>query len=109
MLITEDEYTLPLLELSPTIRGTIPSTARVDIACGLLETTPTKATLFVDTITFSMPGDDDDDQDEDGDWSDIDDEDFEDEAEDKDDLHEMELDNNVFDPEDDDHLPDDDD
>jgi hypothetical protein len=71
-----------------------------------LETTPTKA---ADTITMLSPGDDDDASDEDGDWSDIDDEDFEDMAEDQDDLHEMELDNDIFDPADDDHLPDDDD
>jgi len=55
------------------------------------------------------PGDDDDINDGDGDWSDIDDEDFEDMAEDRDDLHAIELDNGIFDPEDDDHLPDDDD
>ncbi len=72
----------------------------------LLETTPTKA---VETVAMLSPGDDDDANDEDGDWSDIDDEDFEDMAEDRDDLHEIELDNDVFDPADDDHLPDDDD
>jgi hypothetical protein len=59
-------------------------------------------------VISSMPGDDDDAGDEDGDWSDIDDEDFEDLAEDKDDFHEMELENDIFDDEDDDHLPDDD-
>ena len=65
----------------------------------LLGTTSTGA-----TITMSMPGDDDDANDEDGDWSDIDDEDFEDMADDLDDFHEMELDNDLFDAEDDDHL-----
>jgi hypothetical protein len=62
-----------------------------------------------ETITLMVPGDGEgDDLDEEDDWSDIDDEDFEDMAEDKDDFHEMELDNDLFDPEDDDHLPDDD-
>ena len=70
----------------------------------LLETTTTKA-----TITMLSPGDDDDANDEDGDWSDIEDEDFEDMAEDRDDLHEIELNNDIFDADDDDHLPDDDD
>jgi len=60
------------------------------------------------TLMMSFPGDDDDENDEDGDWSDIDDEDFEDIAEDREDLHQIELDNNIFDDEDDDHLPDDD-
>jgi len=59
--------------------------------------------------TMSSPGDDDDAEDGDGDWSDIDDEDFEDLAEDRDDLHRIELENDIFDPEDDDHLPDDED
>jgi|GEM_PF-2301771 len=57
------------------------------------------------TITMELPGDDDDPADGEGDWSDVDDEDFEDRAEDQDDLHEIELDDNIFDPEDDDHLP----
>jgi len=57
------------------------------------------------TITLELPGDDDDPADGEGDWSDIDDEDFEDRAEDENDLHEIELDDNIFDPEDDDHLP----
>jgi len=59
-------------------------------------------------ITLQSPGDDDDPADGEGDWSDIDDEDFEDMAEDRDDLHEIELDDNILDPADDDHLPDDD-
>jgi len=59
-------------------------------------------------IIALSPGDDDDPMDEDGDWSDIDDEDFEDMAGDEDDLHEIELDNNILDPDDDDHLPEDD-
>jgi len=57
-------------------------------------------------MTLLSPGGEDDN--EDADWSDIDDEDFEDMAEDKDDFREMELDNDIFDPDDDDHLPDDD-
>jgi len=56
-------------------------------------------------IILMVPGDDDDPEDGEGDWSDVDDEDFEDRAEDQDDLHEIELDDNIFDPEDDDHLP----
>ncbi len=80
----------------------------------LLELSPTSNVLMVDSllpnaaITLLSPGDDDDAEDEDGDWSDIDDEDFEDITEDKDDFHEMELENDIFDPDDDDHLPDDD-
>jgi len=79
----------------------------------LLGLSPAGNVLLVDAImtntaiTFLSPGDDDD-EDEDGDWSDVDDEDFEDMAEDKDDFHEMELENDIFDDEDDDHLPDDD-
>lgn len=60
-----------------------------------------------DITTMLYPGGEDDN--EDMDWSDIDDEDFEDMAEDKDDYHQIQLDNNLFDPEDDDHLPEDDD
>jgi len=59
----------------------------------------------LETITSEFPGDDDDPADGEGDWSDIDDEDFEDIAEDENDLHEIELDENIFDAEDDDHLP----
>ena len=59
-------------------------------------------------ITLLSPGDDDDIEDGEWDWSDIDDEDFEDMAEDDEDFHEMELENNILDPDDDDHLPDDD-
>jgi hypothetical protein len=62
-----------------------------------------------ETITLMAPGDGEgDDLDEEDDWSDIDDEDFEDMADDRDDFHEMELENDLFDAEDDDHLPDDD-
>lgn len=61
--------------------------------------------IFPETVVMEFPGDDDDPADGEGDWSDIDDEDFEDMAEDQDDLHEIELDDNIFDPEDDDHLP----
>jgi hypothetical protein len=57
-------------------------------------------------ITFLSPGDGDSfDEEEQDDWSDVDDEDFEDMAEDENDLHEIELENDIFDPEDDDHLP----
>ena len=62
----------------------------------------------VSTMTALSPGDDDGPEEEDDDWSDIDDEDFEDMAEDEDDVHEMEVENDIFDDEDDDHLPDDD-
>ncbi len=66
--------------------------------------------VFITERTMAMlPGDDDDSEGESGDWSDIDDEDFEDMAEDKDDYHQIQVDNDLFDPEDDDHLPDDDD
>lgn len=61
-------------------------------------------------LIMANPGDDDeieDDKPED-DWSDIDDEDFEDLAEDRDDFNEMNIENDVLDPDDDDHLPDDD-
>ncbi len=61
-----------------------------------------------DTITMLSPGGEDDELDQDKDWSDIDDEDFEDMAEDQDDFQQMELDNDIYDPDDDDHLPDDD-
>jgi hypothetical protein len=60
-----------------------------------------------DTITFLSPVGDEDDQAE-GDWDDEEDEDFDDHAEDRNDLHEILLDNDIFDPDDDDHLPDDD-
>jgi len=59
-----------------------------------------------ETMTMQLPGGEDDN--EEGDWTDIDDEDFEDMAEDLDDLHEMDIENDLFDPDDDDHLPDDD-
>jgi hypothetical protein len=78
--LTEITDTLPLLGLSPTN----------------------------DLITMLSPGDDDEIEDEDDDWTDIDDEDFEDIAEDKNDLNEMELENDIFDEDDDDHLPEDD-
>ena len=62
----------------------------------------------LETTTLELPGDDDDPADGEGDWSDIDDEDFEDMAEDRDDLHQIELEENILDPDDDDHLPDED-
>jgi hypothetical protein len=43
-----------------------------------------------------------------GDWDDEEDEDFDDRAEDENDLHEILVDNDIYDPDDDDHLPDDD-
>ena len=58
------------------------------------------------TITL-LSHDNGDDEAED-DWDDEDDEDFDDRAEDENDLHEIQLDNDIFDPDDDDHLPDDD-
>ena len=59
-------------------------------------------------IINAMPGDDDDPEDGEGDWTDIDDEDFEDTAEDNDDLSEIKEENNILDPENDDHLPEED-
>ena len=61
------------------------------------------------TISMSFPGDDDDEQDGDGDWTDVDDEDFEDMAGDMEDLHQIKINNDIYDPEDADHLPEDDD
>jgi hypothetical protein len=58
------------------------------------------------TITLLSHGSGDDEVE--GDWDDEDDEDFDDRAEDENDLHEIQLDNDIFDPDDDDHLPDDD-
>ncbi|WP_428330400.1 hypothetical protein [Mucilaginibacter sp.] len=58
-------------------------------------------------VALSPDGDDDDDE-QDDDWTDIDDEDFEDMAADMDDVHEMKIENNILDEDDDDHLPDDD-
>ncbi len=82
------EIFAPLLELSPT------SDDLSDIAPGY------------PAITFLSPGDGDSfDDDEQDDWSDVDDEDFEDMAEDKNDLHEIDLENDILDPDDDDHLP----
>ncbi len=75
---------------------------------GILPETTAEKAAKPNTITLLFPGDDDDVDDEDDDWSDIDDEDFEDRAEDLDDFHEMELENDIFNPDDDDHLPDDD-
>ncbi len=57
------------------------------------------------TITLISPGDDENDDKKE--WDDEDDENFEDRADDRDDLHEIQLDNNILDKEDDDHLPDD--
>jgi len=68
------------------------------------------AVLTADKIILEYPGDgdsyQDDDDPEDDDWSDIDDEDFEDIAEDDDELQQIKSDNNILDPDDDDHLPD---
>ena len=62
-------------------------------------------TFMMAPITMLSP---EGDEGEDEDSSDLDDEDFEDLAEDRDDFHEMELENDIFDPDDDDHLPDED-
>jgi len=60
--------------------------------------------------TLIIPGGDEfEDEDEGEGWDDIEDEDFEDELNDRDDFHEIELEENELFPEDDDHLPDDDD
>jgi len=58
------------------------------------------------TITLLSHGSGDDEIEED--WDDEDDEDFDDRAEDENDLHEIQIDNDIFDPDDDDHFPDDD-
>ncbi|MDB5132983.1 MAG: hypothetical protein JWR02_2732 [Mucilaginibacter sp.] len=79
----------------------------------LLELSPTSNTNLSDiaphrtgAITFLSPGDGDSfDDEEQDDWSDVDDEDFEDMAEDENDLHQIELENDILDPDDDDHLP----
>jgi hypothetical protein len=66
--------------------------------------------FMYDTIYFQHPDGDDDFVE--GDWDDEDDEDFDDRAEDLDDLHEIQVDDDLNepdpDPDDDDHLPDDD-
>lgn len=59
-----------------------------------------------DTFTASAPRGDDDVE---GDWNDEDDEDFDDFADDENDLHDIIVEENIPDPDDDDHLPDDDD
>jgi hypothetical protein len=63
---------------------------------------------FLNTITSWNP---DDNEPVEGDWDDEDDEDFDDRVADLDDLHEIELEDEFgeTDPDDDDHLPDDDD
>ncbi|OOQ56997.1 hypothetical protein [Mucilaginibacter pedocola] len=69
----------------------------------------TGATGFLyDTIFFQAPGEDDEIFE--GDWDDEEDEDFDDKLNDIDDLHEIRVGDDVRepDPEDDDHLPDDD-
>jgi hypothetical protein len=57
-----------------------------------------------------LPGGDDEELEKDDDWTDIDDEDYEDELEDDNDLSEIRAADDLGepDPEDDDHLPDDD-
>jgi len=62
-------------------------------------------------VTLQFPGDENDfdDEDEDEGWDEIEDEDFDDQLSDRNDLYETELDENILEPEDDDHLPDDDD
>ncbi|HVW94658.1 MAG TPA: hypothetical protein VHA56_01650 [Mucilaginibacter sp.] len=67
---------------------------------GLVETIDAE-----DTYTNHSPSGDDDFE---GDWNDEDDEDFDDIAGDREDLHEIILENDIDDEEDDDHLPDDD-
>jgi len=60
---------------------------------------------FATTALLSPGGDDDDIE---GDWDDEDDEDFDDQLDAEDNLHEVLVGDDVPDPEDDDHLPDDD-
>jgi len=74
-----------------------------------LESQTTHSPGFMyDTIYFQHP--DEDDEPIDDDWDDEDDEEFDDEAGDLDDLHEIQVDDdlNEPDPGDDDHFPDDD-
>jgi hypothetical protein len=61
-------------------------------------------------VTMQLPGgeDDFDDADEEEGWDEIEDEDFEDGLNDRNDLYETELDENILDEDDDDHLPEDD-
>ncbi len=58
------------------------------------------------TVYLKSPGDEQDDDNKE--WDDEDDENFEDQANDRDDLHEIKLDNNILDQDEDDHLPDND-
>ena len=64
--------------------------------------------FMYDTLFLQGPGEDDEAVE--GDWNDEDDEDFDDQVEDKNDMHEIRVGDDVRepDPEDDDHLPDDD-
>jgi hypothetical protein len=62
--------------------------------------------VIFDSITLLSPREDDDDVE--GDWNDEEDEDFDDRVEDTNDLHEIMTDNNLLDPDDEDHLPDND-
>jgi len=59
-------------------------------------------------VTSSVDPDGDDDLPVEGDWDDEEDEDFDDETESRNDLHEIQVDDDLGepDPEDDDHLPD---
>lgn len=64
--------------------------------------------FMYDTLFLQAPDEEEDVVE--GDWDDEDDEDFDDQVEDKDDMHEIRVGDDVRepDPEDDDHLPDDD-
>jgi hypothetical protein len=60
-----------------------------------------------DTNTLTMQTPDEFDDDVEGDWDDEDDEDFDDEMEFETDKHEILVEEDLVDPEDDDHLPND--
>ncbi|CAN5360040.1 hypothetical protein BH09BAC6_BH09BAC6_26220 [soil metagenome] len=72
-----------------------------------IENTNQEVPALADSNRPSPPGDEDPVE---GDWNDEDDEDFDDRAEDLDDLHEIQVGDDIGepDPEDADHLPDDD-
>ena len=67
--------------------------------------------IHTGTLPFNTSWNPDEEGPVEGDWDDEDDEDFDDQAADLDDLHEIQVDDDIGepDPEDDDHFPDDDD
>jgi len=69
--------------------------------------TPDNSDFIFDRVKLQAPGEDDEIVE--GDWDDEDDEDFDDQMENENDLHEIRVDDDLGepDPEEDDHLPDD--